>query len=73
MQYEIVLKSDRRFMLYLPSSKASCCCSNCSDEGGPWYWSKGSVSTHDRNVTTRSSTYTYMQMRTKYKKQYNIT
>jgi hypothetical protein len=27
MQYEIVLKSDRRFMLYLPSSKLSCCCS----------------------------------------------
>ena len=40
MQYEIVFKSDRLFMLYLPSSCCSCCCSKCSEDGcsGYWYW-----------------------------------
>jgi hypothetical protein len=68
MQYEIVFKSDRRFILYLPSSKLSCCCSNCSEDGSSWYWSKDSASTHDRNAKTGSSIYTYMQIRTKHKK-----
>jgi hypothetical protein len=67
MQYEIVLKSDRMFMLYLPSSNSPGCCSNCSVEGSR-YSSKGSASTHDRNAKTGSSTYTYMQARTKDKK-----
>jgi hypothetical protein len=44
MQYEIIFKSDRMFMLYLPSSKFSCCCSYCSAERGSWYPSKGSAS-----------------------------
>jgi hypothetical protein len=60
-------------MLYLPSSKFSCCCSNCLEDAGSWYSSKSSASTHDRNTKTRSNTYTYMQIRTKDKKQYNIT
>jgi hypothetical protein len=34
MQYEIVFKSDRIFMLYLPSSKFSCCYSKGSEERG---------------------------------------
>jgi hypothetical protein len=59
-------------MLYLPFSKFSCCCSNCSAERGFWYSSKGSASTHDRNAKTWFSTYTYMQTMTKDKKQYNI-
>jgi hypothetical protein len=73
MQYEIVFKSDRIFMLYLPSSKFSCCCSNYSVERGSWYSSKGSASTHHRNAKTWSSTYIYIQIKTKDKKQYNIT
>jgi hypothetical protein len=73
MQYEIEFKSDRIFMLYLPSSKFSCCYSKASEDGGSWYSSKGSASTHDRNAKTWSSTYTYMQASTKDKKQYNIT
>src|SRR6185436_3442924 len=51
MQYEFVIKSDGLFMLYLPSSNCSCCCSNCSKDGcsGYWYWgsSDGSTSTHE--------------------------
>ena len=62
------------FMLYLPSSKCSCS-SKCPVEGGSWYSSKGSTSTHDRNAKTKSSTYTYMQTKAKAKakKQYNNT
>jgi hypothetical protein len=60
-------------MLYLPSSYSPGCCSNCSEDGCSWYSSKGSTSTHNRNANTWSSTYTYMEMRTKFKKQYNIT
>jgi hypothetical protein len=37
-------------MLYLPSSKFSYCCSKASEDGGSWYSSKGSASTHDRNA-----------------------
>jgi hypothetical protein len=59
MQYEIVLKSDRMFMLSLPSSKFSCCCSNCSAKRGSWYCSGGSTSTHDR-ITITWSTHTHM-------------
>jgi hypothetical protein len=55
MQYEIVFKSDRMFMLYLPSSEFSCCCSKGSEEGGSWYSSGGSTSTHDRNVQAWST------------------
>src|SRR6185312_8798047 len=50
MQYEIVFKSDRLFMLYLPSSYCSCCCSNWSEDccSEYWYWgsSGSSTSTH---------------------------
>jgi hypothetical protein len=53
MQYENVFKGDRRFMLYLPSSKLSCCCSNCSKDGDSWYWSKGSASTHNLQAWSR--------------------
>jgi hypothetical protein len=70
MHYEIVFKSDGLFMLYLPSTKFSCCCSNCSVERGSWYSSKGSASTHVHNAKTWSSTYTYMQTKIKDKKQY---
>ena len=46
-----VIKDDRLFMLYLPSSYCSGCCSNCSEDGcsGYWYWgsSDGSTSTHE--------------------------
>ena len=41
-------------MLYLPSSKFSCC-SNCSEDGGCsgyWYSSEESTSNHDRNAKT---------------------
>ena len=72
MQYEIVFKSDRRFMLYLPSSNCSYC-SKCPVEGGSWYSSDCSMSTHDRNSKTKSSTYMYMQIKAKAKKQYNNT
>jgi hypothetical protein len=62
MQYEIVFKSDRMFMLYLPSSKFSCCCSKASEDGGSWYSSDGSTSTHDRNAKTWSThAHTYQQ------------
>jgi hypothetical protein len=46
MQYEMVFKSDRMFMLYLPSSKFSYCCLKGSEEGGSRYPSDGSMSTH---------------------------
>jgi hypothetical protein len=59
-------------MLYLPSSKFSCCCSKGS-EAGSWYSSGGLTSTHDHNTKIWSSTYTYMQTKAKAKKQYNIT
>ena len=59
-------------MLYLPSSKCSCY-SKCPAEGGSWYSSEGSTSTHDHNAKTRSSTYTYMQTKANAKKQYNNT
>jgi len=57
MQYEIVIKGDRLFMLYLPSSYCSCCCSKCSEDGccsGYWYWgsSDGSTSTHEHMAKT---------------------
>src|SRR6185295_18919643 len=40
MQYECVFKSDRLFMIYLPSLYCSCYCSKCSEDGcsGYWYW-----------------------------------
>jgi hypothetical protein len=37
-------------MLYLPSSNSPGCCANASEEGGSWYSSGGSTSTHDRNA-----------------------
>src|SRR6185369_10187138 len=56
MQYEIVIKGARLFMLYLPSSYYSGCCSNCSEDGcsGYWYWgsSDGSTSTHEHMAKT---------------------
>jgi hypothetical protein len=52
MHYEIVFKSDRMLMLYLPSSNSPSCCSNASEEGGSWYSSGVSTSTHDRNAKT---------------------
>ena len=55
------------FMLYLPSSNYSCC-SKCPTEGGSWYPSDCSTSTHDRNAKTKSRTYTYMQTKAKAKK-----
>jgi hypothetical protein len=73
MQYEIVFKSDRMFMLYLPSSKFSCCYSKGSEESGSWYSSGGSTSTHERNVQNMVHTCTYMQIMAKDKKQYNNT
>jgi hypothetical protein len=73
MQYEIVFRSDSMFMLYLPSSKFPGCCSNTSEEGGSWYSSNGSMSTHDHNVQNMVHTGTYMQTIAKYKKQYNNT
>jgi len=59
MQYEIVIKGDRLFMLHLPSSYCSCCCSNWSEDGccsGYWYWvsSDGSTSTHDHMAKNSS-------------------
>jgi hypothetical protein len=36
-------------MLYLPPSNSPGYCSNCSEDGGFWYCSGGSTSTHDRN------------------------
>ena len=60
------------FMLYLPFSNCSYC-SKCPTEGGSWYSSDCSTSTHDRNAKTKSSTYTYMQTKAKAKKQYNNT
>ena len=66
------LKVIGMFMLYLPSSNYSCC-SKCPAEGGSWYSSEGSTSTHDRNAKTRSSTYTNMQTKTNPKKHYNNT
>src|SRR6185369_7059697 len=55
MQYEIVFKDDRLFMLYLPSSYCSCCCSNGSEDGcsGYWYWgsSDGSASPYAPKVS----------------------
>ena len=57
MQYEIVFKDDRLFMLYLPSSYCSCC-SNCSEDGcsGYWYWdsSDGSTSTHEHMAKNKA-------------------
>ena len=55
------------FMLYFPSSNCSCY-SKCPTEGGSWYSSDCSTSTHDRNAKTKSSTYTYMQTKTNAKK-----
>ena len=56
MQYENVFKSDRLFMLYLPSSYYSGYYSNCSEDGcsGYWYWgsSDGSTSTHEHMAKT---------------------
>src|SRR6185503_19336048 len=56
MQYEIVLKDDRLFMLYLPSSYCSGCCSNSSEDGCSGYWylgsSDGSTSTHEHMAKT---------------------
>ena len=72
---KMYLKVVGMFMLYLPSSKFSCC-SNCSKDGGCsgyWHSSEGSTSTHDRNAKNKSSTYTYMQTRANAKKQYNNT
>ena len=60
------------FMLYLPSSKFSCCCSKVS-AGSSWYSSEGSTSTHNRNAKQLSKTYTYMQTKAKAKKLYNNT
>jgi hypothetical protein len=54
MQYEIEFKSDRMFMLYMPSSKFSCYCSKGS-EAGSRYSSDGSTSTHDRNIQAWST------------------
>ena len=45
----------------------------CPAEGGSWYPSDCSTSTHDRNAKTKSRTYTYMQTKEKAKKQYNNT
>jgi hypothetical protein len=73
MQYEIVFKSDRMFMLYFPSSKFFYCCSKGSEEGGSWYSSGGSMSTHNRNAKNMTHTCTYMQTMAKDKKQYNNT
>jgi len=57
MQYEIVIKGDRLFMLHLPSSYCSGCCSKWSEDGcsGYWYWgsSTGSTSTHEHMAKTR--------------------
>ena len=56
MQNEIVVKSDRLFMLHLPSSYCSYCCSKCSEDGcsGYWYWgsSGSSTSTHEHMAKT---------------------
>jgi hypothetical protein len=73
MQYEIVFKSDRMFMLYLPSSKFSCCCPKGSEECGSWDSSDGSTSTCDHNVQNMVHTCTYIQIVAKDKKQYNNT
>ena len=58
MQYEIVFKSDGLFMLYLPSSYYSCCCSKCSEDScsGYWYWgsSDGSTSTHEHMAKNKA-------------------
>ena len=60
MQYEIVFKSDRLFMLHLPSSYCSGCCSNCSEDGcsGYWYWgsSGSSMSTHEHMAKNKATT-----------------
>ena len=59
MQYEIVIKGDRLFMLYLPSSYCSGCCSNYSKDGCSWYWywgsSDGSTSTHEHMAKTSTT------------------
>ena len=67
MQYEDVFKSDRWCLCY------TCLPQSAPAEGGSWYSSEGSTSTHDRNAKTRSSTYTYMQTKANAKKQYNNT
>ena len=60
MQYENVFKSDRLFMLYLPSSYCSSCCSKCSEDGysGYWYWgsSGSSTSTHEHMAKNKATT-----------------
>ena len=61
---KLYLKVIGMFMLYLPSSNCSYC-SKCPVEGGSWYSSNCSTSTHDPNAKTKSSTYTYMQTRQK--------
>ena len=48
---KLYLKVIGMFMLYLPSSNYSYC-SKCPAEGGSWYSSEGSTSTHDRNAKT---------------------
>jgi hypothetical protein len=68
MQYENVFKSDRIFMLYLPSSKFSCWYSKGSEESGTWYSSDGSTSTHEGNVQNMVHTCTYIQAMAKDKK-----
>ena len=72
MQYEIVFKSDRLFMLYLPSSYCSYCCSNWSEDGcsGYCYWgsSTGSASTHEHMAKHKAQQYAYKQTLTKAKK-----
>ena len=74
MQYENIFKSDRLFMLYLPSSYCSCYCSKCSEDGcsGYWYWgsSDGSASTHEHMAKTLHNNKHYKQTLTKTKKQY---
>ena len=56
MQFEIVFKDDRLFMLYLHSSYCSCYYSKWSEDGcsGYWYWgsSDGSTSTHEHMAKT---------------------
>ena len=61
---KMYLKVTGMFMLYLLSSNCPCC-SKCPPDGGSWYSSDCSMSTHDRNAKTKSNTYTYMQTRQK--------
>ena len=55
MQYENVFKSDRLFMLYLPSSY---CSSSEDGYSGYWYWgsSGSSTSTHEHMAKKQGTT-----------------